>query len=133
MTPTLIMLNVLRAAPAVTALLGDRIHVEDAPADTDGTYALVRPSGGARTYGLARATGHQLARMTIIVFAPTFKAADETAEVIEAALEDFRNTMNGARVVIRSEGVGVSDTVDDPKRYRRAMQFDMHVSRAAPG
>lgn len=37
--------------------------------------------------------------------------------------------MDATWVVIRSEGVGVSDTVDDPKRYRRALQFDMHLSR----
>lgn len=129
MTPTLLMLNALRASPAVTAHLGNRIHAEDAPGGTEGTYALVRPSGGERTYALERATGHQLARMTVIVYAPTFAAADKAADAIETALVDMRATIEGTRVVIRSEGVGVSDTVDDPKRYRRALQFDMHLSR----
>lgn len=129
MTPTLLMLKVLQAAPAVTAALGDRIHVEDAPSGTEGAYALVRPSGGERTYGLAKVTGHQIARMTVIVYAPTFAAADKAADAIETALVDMRTTIEGTRVVIRSEGVGVSDTVDDPKRYRRALQFDMHLSR----
>lgn len=129
MTPTLLMLNALRASPAVTAHLGNRIHAEDAPAGTEGAYALVRPSGGERTYALERATGHQLARMTVIVYAPTFKAADEAAAAIDDALTDFRATVDGTRVKVRSEGVGVSDTVDSPKRYRRALQFDMHLSR----
>ena len=132
MTPTLLMLNVLRASPAVAAHLADRIHVEDAPAGTEGSYALIRPSGGERTYGLAGSTGHELARMTVIVFAHTFAAADTAADAIETALRDFRATIDGARVTIRSDGVGVSDTIDEPKRYRRAMQFDMHVSRARP-
>lgn len=133
MTPTLMFLSLLRSASPVTALVGDRIHVEDAPAGTQAAYVIVRPSGGGRTYGLEKASGHQLARMTAIVFAPTFKAADEAAAAIEGALVNFRQTIDGTRVVIRSEGVGVSDTVDEPKRYRRAMQFDMHLSRAPPG
>ncbi|WP_458424315.1 hypothetical protein [Methylorubrum extorquens] len=40
----------------------------------------------------------------------------------------MRTSMEGMRVVLRSKGVGKSDTVDDPKRYRRALQFDMHLS-----
>ncbi|CAO4174815.1 hypothetical protein AFFFEF_02463 [Methylorubrum extorquens] len=32
-------------------------------------------------------------------------------------------------MLIRSEGVGLSDMVDDPKRYRRALQVDMYLSR----
>lgn len=133
MTPTLILLSLLRASSTVTAMVSDRIHVEDAPAGTGGAYVLIRPAGGERTYGLAGSTGHELARMTVIVFAPTFAAADTAADAIESALRDVRTTIDGARVSIRSDGVGVSDTVDEPKRYRRAMQFDMHLSRARPG
>lgn len=131
MTPTLVMLNVLREAPSVTAVLGDRIHVEDAPAGTEGAYALVRPSGGDRMYALAKVTGHQVARMKVFVYDATFKTADEVADAIETSLVDIRTKAGGMRIVICSEGVGVSDMMDEPKRYRRTMQFEMHLSRCA--
>ena len=127
-SPVLIFLNLLRASPVVGAHLGDRIHVEEAPTGIDFPYAVVRASGGARTYGLARSTGHQIARMTVIVFAETFAAADGAATAIETALRDIHTTVGNARIKIMSQGVGVSDSVDNPKRYRRAMQFDMHIS-----
>ncbi|MCJ2030840.1 hypothetical protein MKK50_15825 [Methylobacterium sp. J-043] len=72
---------------------------------------------------------HQFARLTVIVDAPTFAAGDKVADAIETALVDMRKMIEGTRVVICSEGVGVSGTVDDPKRYRRALQFDMQLSQ----
>lgn len=128
MSPVPIFLSILLAAPTVGALLGDRIHAEEAPAGTQGAYAIIRPSGGERTYSLARSTGHQIARVTVIVFAPTFAAADRAATAIEDALRDVNTRIDGARVIVRSEGIGISDTVDEPKRFRRAMQFEMHVT-----
>lgn len=127
-SPVLILLNLLRASPAVAAHLGDRIHVEDAPAGTAGAYAVVRASGGERTNALSRSTGHKVARMTVIVFAETFAAADGAATAIEKALRDLRTKVGNASVKIMPGSMPVSDTVGQPKRYRLAAQFDMHIS-----
>lgn len=124
-SPVLIVLEALLAAPAVTAIVGDRIHAEIAPQGTPMPSVTVRLSGGSEDYALDGPAGLIEARVVVTALAGTFRQADELAGTIGDVLRSYRDN----RVTAFRDGTDVSDYVEALAAFRRATEVHLVVSR----
>lgn len=118
---------ILNGAPALSALVADRIYPLRAPQNAEAPFITYRRISGPRLRSIGGASGQANPRFQIDVFAASYASSKDAGTEVRLALDNFRGTAAG--VVIRSCSLDSDrDLIDpdaEPTLYRVSQDFTL--------
>lgn len=125
MNAELAVYSLLKDAPAIIALVADRIFPLLAPQDVDVPFLVYQRVSGVRWRSLSGPSGMAQPRMQVDAYAMTYSGAKTLATAVRQTLDGFRGVVAGIRV----GGIALQSDQDmpeedvEPKLFRVSMDF----------
>jgi hypothetical protein len=123
-----IVIAILSDTPAVSALVGDRIHAEVTPAGTATPNAVVRQIASRAEPMLTTKSDVERTRVTVTSLGKTYGQADELAVAARERLDRYAGEVAGHQVAILRDGVNMSDYIERIACFRRVVEYQVVFS-----
>lgn len=127
-SPLVLMVALLKASPAVGALVADRIEPEVAHGP-DYPRIVVRQAGNRPVRSLKGSVALREARVNLLCAGKTFTAADRLAATVISALKDIRHArVAGQRITVLQDGDDTGSYDEASDSFTRIVGFRVSIS-----
>lgn len=125
------LVSVLRADPAISAIIGDRVYVAAAPEIAERPLAVLVPSTEEDGYHMRGSNKYPETQFQVICLADDMPTADLMGDAIIEALEDYSGVSEGRGLTIFREPINSYDHVPAQRLHRRIVGFKVRHRAAA--
>lgn len=117
--------TILKAAPAVAAIVSTRIYPLSAPQGAAVPFVTYQRISGERTRDTRGPTGRARSRIQVDGYASGYAAAKTLANAVRQALDGYRGKLASIRVwsIALESDVDFFEDAVDPPLYRVSMDF----------